>query len=168
MVAKKSDTGVNAELIAKREQTIHMLNAPAYRPDAGDTLTAHLVGVRKGGINSEYGIYPVLYFQRADGFPFPKGANDEELEFIAFHGYHSIVKTRLAELKPRPDGTLMTVHYAGIVQFGSYVDGKDGPVYVELKGKNDYEKYTLLLGDGTELETIDEFDWDTDLDGGTE
>lgn len=163
MVAKKSEPSINVDAIAKREQNIRMLNANAYRPDPGDTLTAHLVGLRKGGLNSEYGIYPVLYFRRAEGFPFPKDQHGEDQEFVALHAYHSIIKDRLVELKPRPaDEPLMTVHYAGKVLFGVTKGSGEDAVYVELKGKNDYEKYTVFMGDGTEIEAMDEWDWSDD------
>jgi hypothetical protein len=145
--------------IAKRDRALAMLDAKAWKPSPGDILTAPLVALRRGGENSEFGVYPILVFERMDGYPFPFDTEN----FVAFHAYHTIVRDALAEIKPRPaDKPILTIKYSGRVQFGTSVDGPDGTLYVENKEKSDYENYTVLLGDGADL-TVESFDWDTDV-----
>jgi hypothetical protein len=94
-----------------------------------------------------------------DGYPFPlEGGN-----FVAFHAFHTIVLGALAAFKPRPkDNPIMTIKYAGRVRFGQTVEGTDGPIYVEDPAKSDYANYTVLMGDGSDIEP-EQFDWDTDI-----
>jgi len=141
--------------IERRDQALAMLTAPAWKPEPGDILTARLVMTRRGGMDSEYGVYPILIFAPIDGFPFPTDQG-----YVAFHAFHTIVKAALVEYRPKPsENPVMTVRYTGRVQFGVTVQGDDGPVYVERKDKSDYEAYTVLMGDGSDI-AVDDFDWD--------
>ena len=146
-------------------RTLAIMDAKAWRPKAGDILTAKLVKVRRGGENSEYGTYPVLVFERIPGYPFPlDDDNTHDSNYVAFHAFHTIPLNALAELRPNPsERPVMTIKSGGRVQFGETVKNKDGDdVYVEKEGKADYEDYTILMGDGTDIPET-EFDWDADV-----
>lgn len=143
------------DLIA-RDRALAMLNAPSWRPEANTTLTAHLCMVRRGGETSEYGVYPILVFKRADKFPFPVDG-----EYVAFHAFHSVARDQIAALRPNPaDMPLMTIHYVGRVRFGKTVLDEVGePIYVEDPSKSDYENFTVINGTGADL-VVNGFDWD--------
>lgn len=92
MPAKKlSDTGVQgdpaeiqAALEAYRER-MSMATAPAWRPEPGQTLHGEVIQLRMG--ESGYGPYPIIVVREyATGSTF------------AVHAFHTLVRSRLAEL----------------------------------------------------------------------
>lgn len=151
--------------LAARDRSLAILDAPSWRPEPGEILTASLVSMRKGGETGAYDIYPILVFEAIPGYPFPSVfSHANGSQFVAFHAFHTIVKQALMELRPNPRNMpVMTIKYAGRVQFGDIIVDKDGnEVYVENRDKSDYASYTVLMGDGSDL-AVDGFDWDTDL-----
>jgi hypothetical protein len=72
--------------------------APAWRPQAGDTLTGEVVGIgERVGYDDE--VYPIITVRTDDGE-------------LAFHAFHTVARNELAKARPAI-GEVIGVKYAG-------------------------------------------------------
>lgn len=126
---------VTADEIARK---IALASAPAWRPNPGDTLlNPTVVGVRKGGVGGEYGTYPILVVESTDG------------DILAIHAFHTLLRDRLAEIKPTPGTVIESITYLG-EKITNASAGKDE------KDQTSYHHYVVTMaGD----ETAEEYDW---------
>lgn len=115
------------------EDRMKIETATAWRPIPGDEITGYVITTRRR--ETEYGVHPVVILDLR---------TDET--YTAVHAFHTVLKTRLAEIKPKP-GDRLTIHYVG------KIDGKGNP----------YHSYVAFNPDDTT--TTDEFNWDTEDDG---
>lgn len=119
------------------DREIRIRTAPAWLPPVGSRLTSTVVTIRIG--QSEWGVYPVLIVEDANG------------TMHSIHAFHTLLRNQLKELRPMP-GTLITVAYIG------KVTRTEDEV---AKGKNEYHNYVVIAGDGSDLLTQEgTFSWD--------
>lgn len=116
------------------EDRMKIETATAWRPTSGDEITGYVITTRKR--ETEYGTHPVVILD----------TRNEDGTYTAVHAFHSVLKGRLAEVKPRP-GDRLTIHYAG------KITGKGNP----------YHSYVAFNPDSPATE--DEFNWDTEDEG---
>jgi hypothetical protein len=150
MVTKVKDAPVSNGIdVDARSRNLKILGAPAWIPTPGTTMTARFIALRKGGIGSEYGVYPILTVEDA-----------ESGEFVSVHAFHTLLKNKLVGdgtpanpgLRPKI-GDVMTLHYEG-TRPSKRLDKKGDPI--------DYHLYYVLEGDGTTALDINEWDYDND------
>jgi hypothetical protein len=134
--AKKSAVALSAT-----ERRIAMDTAPALRPEPGETHRVKVLGgrINKGG---DYGAYPVLLVQKEDG------------TIAAFHAFHEVAQTKLAELAPK-GGDDIVIHYAGYVETNA--SKKDASL--ADKDRTYYHSYSIFADDGTDGTEDGELDW---------
>lgn len=133
-------TTANPIDMSTRDRNLKILAAPAWIPAPDTTMTAKFVALRKGGIDSEYGVYPMLTVE-----------NIETGEYVTVHAFHTLLKTRILEMRPKLGDTL-TLHYAGVMD-SKKIDKKTGKPM-------QYHLYYVLEGDGSSPLNIDEWDYD--------
>jgi hypothetical protein len=142
MVTKAKDAPVSNGIdVDARSRNLKILGAPAWIPTPGTTMTARFIALRKGGIDSEYGVYPILTVEDA-----------ESGEFVSVHAFHTLLKNKILEMRPAL-GDVMTLHYEG-TRPSKRLDKKGDPI--------DYHLYYVLEGDGTKALDINEWDYDND------
>jgi C4-dicarboxylate-specific signal transduction histidine kinase len=95
------------------ETKVLVETAPAWRPAAGEQLTASIAAILRR--ETQYGAYPVVVFQLKDG------------TFTAWHAMHSIAQDALKARRPAPGDTL-TVHYGGRIESKKRKDSDGKPV----------------------------------------
>lgn len=71
--------------------------AQGWNPEPGSTLTGTVVQIEK--IESQYGEYPMITLDTADGY-------------VNLHAFHRVLLSGLMKIKPRP-GDRLTVTYHG-------------------------------------------------------
>lgn len=118
------------------ETAIAIKTAPAWRPDAGDILTATVVKILR--METQYGAYPKVVLQNpADG------------SFLAWHAMHQTGLDALKKVKPSAGDTI-TIHYGGRIPSKSRKDSEGKPVQ--------YHAWTIV----TDNDTDEEFDLGSD------
>lgn len=106
--------------MAEMEYQLGLDYAPAWRPENdGDSILGVITAIAMG--HSEFGTYPIITILTADG------------EMLAVHGFHTILKQRLIEIRPSVD-EILGVKYLG------HVLPEDG-----TKNVNDYYAYKVLI-----------------------
>lgn len=108
--------------------------APAWRPAVDDVLSGTILGFRMGSTD-EYGEYPIIVVQSAEG---P----------VSFHCFHGVVRERLAEVQPKK-GDMFTVQYGGT----KVVNGEEHKPEAEQKR---YHKYYIECGSTEAAPVLDE------------
>lgn len=100
---KKAAAKVQQESPLSFAERAAMANAPAWRPNVGDTFHGKLLGVRIGK-TEEYGQYPVLVMR------------DVETDaFFAVHAFHTVLLDRLNEIKPQAGDILQGIYNGEVV-----------------------------------------------------
>lgn len=112
-------------------------NAEGWRPEAEDMFTGKLVSIRKGGEDSEYGIYPIFVYEIDN-------------EFRAVHAFHTIIQAQYADIK-RDHGLKLgdthTVYYGGKGVSRKRVTSTGEP--------QTYHNYTVIYGDGSDANLVE-------------
>lgn len=99
--------------------------APAWRPEPGGSLVGFVSSLSIG--QSDYGPYPIIEITTEKG------------ERFALHGFHTVVKSRLIELRPTI-GEEIGIKYNGM----RLPRGAD-PKLVGTKNDPSYQDYRILM-----------------------
>lgn len=107
-----------------------------WQPEPGDVLTGEVVDITRGGVGSEYGMYPIVVLSTKDGD-------------VAVHAFHYALKNRLQEMRPKLGHTL-TISFLGSEE----LTDKDGqPVIADDGSVKTMHRYSV---ESPEFE----FNWD--------
>lgn len=123
-------------------RAVAIAKARGWRPETQDTRTGDLVAVRLQ--HSDYpkpagSDYPVLVFEnvnRADMTP--------DGTFFSLHAFHEQTQEWLTENKPAIGARMTMTHL-------EKVERTDDE---KAAGKNDYHDWYFVMGDGTQVETV--------------
>lgn len=113
------------------QRRIAMATAPAWRPEANETITGTLAAVSQYE-HPEYGSSHVLLLENNKG------------QFLAVYLIHETLTTRIVdELKPQI-GDMLTIAYLGRIESNSRLDANGNPVK--------YHAYHAFVGDPNVVE----------------
>lgn len=124
------------------DTAILIKTAPAWRPEAGDTITGTVCKILR--MSTQYGDYPKVVLQDT--------AADGSVNYLAWHAMHQTALDALKKAKPAPGDTI-TVHYGGRIPSKKRVDSDGKPVK--------YHAWTIV----TENDEDDTFDLTDDAPG---
>lgn len=134
MALNKAAQAIEDEFAAYEERRA-LRQTEAWMPEPGTTVKGKLVGLRIGGENSEYGVYPVFVYRNlVDGSNF------------AVHAFHTTIRERYRALAGGvPEALLGQEHfvsYQGVRKSRNRVDKNGQPqeyyLYdVEIVGSQD-------------------------------
>jgi hypothetical protein len=110
-----------ASVMGEMEYQLGLDYAPAWRPENdGDMILGTITALAMG--HSEWGTYPIITVLTSGG------------EMFAIHGFHTILKQRLIEIRPMVD-EILGVKYLGHIL----------PDDTNSKNVNDYYAYKVLI-----------------------
>lgn len=139
--SKSTRSRPTAPADAGLEELIRIRSAAAWRPSPGDMVDGRVVKLLAR--ESDFGLYPIVVIDTGD------------VNYVAVHAFHTILRDALRELKTKPDDELVIVYQGKIQSNKPY--GEDAET-----GKKLYRSYHNYLVIGNGVDSTVEFMWDDD------